>query len=183
MLDTSHSGGPPRKKADESAGWQAVRESWVDGVPASELRLRSEPPPLPPSVRELPLERGRLESAIADRMFDRLAANDWAGALMAAEALLLRDPRDADALDCAEMSRVELEKLYASRLGDLARVARLAVARDAVATLDLDPRAVSCLLRVDGHATLGEIVREGAIAPHDALRALSELYLRGIITL
>jgi hypothetical protein len=169
--------------AEESAGYEAVRDSWVDGVPPDMQRPRSEPPALPASVREVPVERTPEDAVFADRMLERLAAGDYAGALMAAEALLSRRPRDADALDCAEMSRTELQKLYESRLGPLDRVPRIVMTPAAIATLRLDVLAGFLLSRMDGHATLHEIAFAPGMTPDHALRVLSELHLQGVLAL
>jgi hypothetical protein len=169
--------------AEESAGYEAVRDSWVDGVPPDMQRPRSEPPALPASVREVPVERAPEDAAFADRMFGRLAVGDYAGALMAADALLSRRPRDADALDCAEMSRTELQKLYESRLGALDRVPRIVMTPAGIAALTLDIFAGFLLSRVDGHSTLHEIAFAHGMSPDHALRVLSELYLQGVLAL
>jgi hypothetical protein len=166
---------------EESAGYEAVRDSWVEAPPFE--RPRSEPPALPASIRELQEERSPADAAFADRMLERLAAGDYRGALMAAEALLRRLPRDADALDCAEMSRTELRKLYEERLGALDRAPSIAMAPAAIAALTLDVFTGFLLSRIDGSTTLHEIAFARGMVPDRALRALSELYLQGVITL
>jgi hypothetical protein len=152
--------------------------------PPPEEFPRPEPPPLPASVRELPVARSPADETFADRMMERLAAGDYAGALMASEALLHRLPRDADALDCAGMSREELRKVYTARLGGtLDRVPSIAMAPEAIAALTLDVFTGFLLSRIDGLTKLREIVAAGGITPDHALRVLSELYLRGVILL
>jgi hypothetical protein len=166
---------------EESAGYEAVRDSWVDAPPFD--RPRSEPPALPASIRELPEERSPADAAFADRMLERLAAGDYAGALMAAEALLRRLPRDADALDCAEMSRTELRRIYEARLGPLDRAPSIVMAPAAIAALTLDVFTGFLLSRIDGSTTLQDIAFARGMMPDHALRVLSELYLQGVITL
>jgi hypothetical protein len=168
--------------AEESAGYEAVRDSWVDAPPVA-VPLRSDPPALPASLRELSSERSPDDAAFADRMLERLAVADYAGALMAAEALLRHLPRDADALDCAEMSRTELQKLYAARLGSLDRVPTIAMSPAEIASLTLDVFTGFLLSRIDGQATLQAIAFGRGMSPDHALRVLSELYLVGVITL
>jgi hypothetical protein len=133
-------------------------------------------------VREWPAKRTPADESLADRMLERLAAGDYPAALMAAEALLSRRPRDADALDCAEMSRGELRALHAARLGGaLHRVPTIAGGPEAISALALDTTTALVLSRVDGSTTLGEIAFTSGIVPDDALRVLSELHLRGVI--
>jgi hypothetical protein len=168
-----------RKPASEqSGGYEKVRDSWVEGSPSD-----SGPPALPASIREVPVEHAPADAAFVDRMLERLASGDYAGALLAAEALLRRLPRDADALDCAEMSRTELQKLYSARLGSLDRVPTIAMTPACLATLPLDVFAGFMLSRIDGLTSLREISITHGVAPDHALRVLSELYLQGVITL
>lgn len=168
-----------RSKPEDSGGWVPVQESWTDAPPSS--RVRSTPPPLPASARVASAARDAADAAFADAMLGLLAAGDYAGALIAAEALLHVRPGDADALDCAEMSRSELRKTYVARLGgSLARVPHVAVGAAAIAALHLDFRGGFVLARVDGKATLEEIA-DGCLAPNDALRILSELALGRVI--
>lgn len=167
---------------DDSGGWESVRDSWVP-EPHDTLPPRSEPPPLPASVRAPRSERSPGDAALADRMIERLAAGDYEASLMAAEALLVRLPRDPDALDCAEMSRSALRDLYTRRLGGSLDRAPGAVDRDALARIALDASTGFVVSCIDGTTTLGQIAFSGAVAPEDALRALSELYVQGVIAL
>lgn len=168
----------PPIRTEDTGNWQPVRDSWVDGDMHG---AHTEPPPLPPSVREAPAARSAEDTAFADLMLERLAASDYAGALTAAEALLRSRPTDADALDCAQMCRAELERVFVSRLGSLDRVPRLAIDARDVETLGLDLRAAAVLACVDGAASLGEIVRSSPEAAFDVLRILSELFLRRVV--
>jgi hypothetical protein len=167
-------------RSEQSGGYESVRDSWFDGLPAP---TPSVPPALPASVREVPEIRSPVDAAAIDRMMDRLAAADYVGALVAAEALLRRLPRDADVLDCAEISRNELQKLYTSRLGALDRVPTIAMTPRELAGLRLDVSTGFLLSRIDGLTTLREVAVTPGIAPHHALRVLSELYLEGVIAL
>jgi hypothetical protein len=168
-------------RVDDSGGWEPVRDSWVhephDTLPPSE------PPPLPASVRAPHRERTPAEADLAERMIERLAAGDYEASLMAADALLVRLPCDPDALDCAEMSRSALRELYTKRLGGSLDRTPSAVDRRALARVALDACTAFVVSCVDGSATLGEIAFSGSAVPEDALRALSELYVRGVIAL
>jgi hypothetical protein len=143
------------------------------------------PPPLPQSARPVPLgQRVAADAAFAERMLEYLAASDYVGALLAAEALLETHPGHPDLLDTAQIARSELRRIYAARLGSLARTAQLAMAPEELLTVQaLDFRAGLLLSRVDGQATLAEIVQSSGIPSHEALRVLSELYLRRAIVL
>jgi hypothetical protein len=116
-------------------------------------------------------------------MLERLAASDYAGVLLAAEALLVHQPRHADALDAAQISRSELHKTYVGRLGPLHRVPRVAMGPEGLLAQSLDFRAGLLLSRVDGLTPLGEIVEASGLPKLDALRILSELVLKRAIVI
>jgi hypothetical protein len=115
-------------------------------------------------------------------MLERLAAGDYEGAAFAAQALLEYRPRDQDALDCTQIAQGELRKMYVARLGSIERVPHVAMGPDAIFSLQsLDFRAGYLLSRVDGISAIHEIVESGSIPSLEALRILSELYLRRVI--
>jgi hypothetical protein len=140
---------------------------------------------LPQSARPVPLgERVAADAAFAERMLEHLASSDYVGALLAAEALLETHPGHPDLLDTAQIARSELRRIYAARLGSLERTPQLARGHDELLTVQaLDFRAGLVLSRVDGQTTLAEIVHASGIPSHEALRVLSELYLRRAIVL
>ena len=143
---------------------------------------RSVPPPLPASASMVQPARAAADEALADTMLDRLAAGDYEGAIMAAEALLEYRPRDRDALDAAQIAKTELRKVYVARLGSIERVPRIAMGPDAILALkSLDFRAGFLLSRVDGVASVYEIVEGASVPSLEALRILSELFLRRVI--
>jgi hypothetical protein len=162
--------------ADDKAGAS-------EAVPASRPP-KSAPPPLPAAAALVPPERAAADDAFAERMLERLAAGDYEGATLAADALLEYRPRDSDAIDCAKIAQGELRKTYVARLGSLERVPRVAMGPDAIFSLQaLDCRAGYLLSRVDGTSSLDRIVESGSIPSLEALRILSELYLRRVIAL
>src|SRR5215471_17373519 len=143
---------------------------------------RSVPPPLPESASHLQPARAAADAALADTMLERLAAGDYDGAVMAAEALLEYRPRDRDALDVAQIAETELRRVYLARLGSLERVPHVVMGPDAIFALtSLDFRAGFLLSRVNGLASICEIVDGASIPSREALRILSELYLRRVI--
>ena len=150
--------------------------------PISSRPPKSAPPPLPMSASQVPPSRAAADNAFAESMLERLAAGDYEGASLAAEALLEYRPRDQDALDCAQIAKSELRKTYVARLGSLDRVPYVAMGPEAIISLQgLDFRAGLVLSRVDGLATLHDVVESGEIPSHEALRILSELFLRRVI--
>ena len=150
--------------------------------PVSSRPPKSAPPPLPPSASQVPPSRAAADNALAECMMDRLAAGDYGGASLAADALLEYRPRDQDALDCAQIARSELRKVYTARLGSLDRVPHVAMGPEAIFSLQaLDFRAGFLLSRVDAETSLFDIVESGSIPSLEALRILSELYLRRVI--
>jgi hypothetical protein len=150
----------------------------------SSMPPRSVPPPLPESASQIPPSRAAADNAFAESMLERLAASDYEGALIAAEALLEYRPRDQDAIDCAQIARSELRKLYVARLGSLDAIPRVAMGPDAIFSLKaLDFRAGYLLSRIDGLSSLSEIVESGSVRSLEALCILSELLLRRVIEL
>jgi len=116
-------------------------------------------------------------------MLDRLAASDYRGALIAAEAHLLHHPLCADAVDCAQIAGSELRRLYLARLGSLGRVPRIAIGLHGLLGSSLDFRAGFVVSRIDGRASLEEIVERCGLPALDTLGILSELYLQRVIEL
>ena len=167
---------PPDRPPGEE--WAPVRDSWVDDPGTHvDAAMPSGPPPLPSAPPSVPAS----EPAFAELMFERLAASDHEGALLAATAVLAQDAHNQDALECAEMAGNELWKLFVSRLGSLDRIPRTGVRPDALPAV-LNFRAGYLLARVDGVATVGQIVEKSELPPLDALRAIAELYLQGVVT-
>jgi hypothetical protein len=151
--------------------------------PVSSRPPKSAPPPLPLSASQIPPSRAAADNALAECMMDRLAAGDYEGASLAAEALLEYRPRDQDALDCAQIAKSELRKLYTARLGSLDRVPHVAMGPEAIFSLQaLDFRAGYLLSRIDGETSLEDVVESGSIPSLEGLRILSELYLRRVIS-
>jgi hypothetical protein len=154
------------------------------GVPVSGQQPRSTPPPLPRSGTRIPAARVAADDAFAESMLERLAAGDYDGARLAALALLEYRPRDQDALDCAQIAEGELRRLYGARLGSLSRVPYVAIGSEAILALPgLDSRAGFLLSRIDGMSSLNELVDAGFVPALQALRILSELFLRRVIAL
>jgi hypothetical protein len=158
-------------------------ESQVEPGPSSEPQPKSQPPPLPEGANRVSAARAAADAACADAMLERLAASDYSGAFHAAEALLVHHPLHTDAIECSQIARSELRKLYVARLGSLECVPHIMVGVQALSALGLDFRAGILLSRIDKRAALREIVDGSGLPELDALRILSELYLQRVIAM
>lgn len=127
-----------------------------------------------PSHAELDLE---------EEMAERYALDDFTGALRTAELLLGTNPEHAEAKNYAESCRKRLEQLYSSRLGSLDRHVEVAVPEREIRWLGLDHRAGFLLSRIDGSATIEEIIDMSGMAHLEALKTLAELLDIGAIRL
>ena len=165
----------PSRPLDEE-DWTAVRDSWV-GTPAPGTAA---PPRVTEKVRGLAAPLDAAAFLVLAR--NRAAAGDAWGALLAGQAVLERDPAQIEAFGMVDRCRRELEALYQARLASLGRVPRVAARGPAAAGL-LDPLAGLVLAQVNGEQTLDQIAGSGIVARLDALRVLSELWLRGVIAL
>ena len=188
--------------------WVEVRDSWVGEPPASvddvpvvihqpepspASRKASIPPPLPPSGT-FPAQSGatgargpegleQLRAGLMQAALTAIAVSDYGAALIAAEAVMRDDPGHEDAVQCAAFARKELRRLYEARLGSRELIPRVVVER---ATIDLgmvDSAAIVVLGHIDGVADIEGIIAKSELPDTETLRTLSELFLKGIISL
>jgi hypothetical protein len=138
------------------------------------------PPPPPPPVDDDSPEIETLPSE--QEMNDRVALGDYTGALDIAEKLLLLDPEDEEAQQCAESCRGVLRQMYTARIGALDRVPMVMVPRDQLRWLSIDHRAGFVLSLIDGVSSLEMILDVTGMPELDALRILSELVQQRIIS-
>lgn len=115
------------------------------------------------------------------KMLERLAAGAYPAALLLAEDVLERDPSNPDAQQCVSICRSELRATYVRRLGSLQHVPCLATPRAAVKGLGLDPIHEFVVGRIDDKKTLDQLLGVVGLPALDALRALFELTLEGVI--
>jgi hypothetical protein len=159
---------------------QAVR-------PTRQLRVvrpATEPPPAGHGHALDLVDRSRPSSPqldLSSEMTERFALGDFTGALFVAELLLGREENNVSAKACAAASRERLEQIYSSRVGSLKRVPVVAVRENDIRWLGLDHRAGFLLSRVDGRASLEEILDVSGMARLEALKTLVELYEAGAI--
>jgi hypothetical protein len=159
---------------------------------------KSIPPPLPPASVHPASSAGladgsnrspqqkdpkSVRESLVDAALAGLEASDYDAALLAAEAILADVPDHVDALQCAEIARRELERLYDTRLGSRTRIPAIAVPPGSVRTFQLDASAEAVLALIDGVATIERIVAMSNLPEVEALKGLSELYLKGIVKL
>lgn len=123
------------------------------------------------------------EIDFATEMSERFALGDFTGALLAAELLLGRDANHEAARRVAAASHDRLVALYTSRLGSLDRAPRVVLPDHEIRWLGLDNRSGFLLSRIDGKATVEEIIDMSGMARLEALRTLSELIAVGVVAL
>lgn len=115
-------------------------------------------------------------------MADRFALGDFSGSLSIAELILGTRFDDPAASKYAAACREKLEQLYVSRLGSFGARPSIAVADANVRWLGLDHRAGFLLSRIDGSATVEEIIDTSGMPRLEALRTLCDLLdLRAIV--
>jgi hypothetical protein len=107
----------------------------------------------------------------------KLSRGKHMAALLLAEQALALDPGSDAAERCAEASRAGLCDVYAARLGEMSRTARVVMSLGELRELSLDARLFFLLSRVDGASTLEEIVDMSGMPEHEALRYLCELLM------
>jgi hypothetical protein len=188
---------PPLPDASPPSAAQAppspddvLHEEDIHSSPGDVLAARVVPPPLPIQLSAADDDAPRRDSVVPEDdiiggrihvMYDRLAHDDYAGALMVAESLLAREPDHHDARQCRDMCQNELGKLYLSRLGSLSRVPQLSMAPEHAILRVPDPRVDLVLSHVDGLRDLSAVVEASGMSSFEALGLLSELYLRDVI--
>jgi len=127
-------------------------------------------------------EAPRKGAAPVRDMLDRVALGDYSGALEIAEAILQRDPVNAEALRCADESRATLQQMYTARIGPMDRVPMVMVPREQLRWLSIDHRAGFLLSHVDGVSSLEMILDVSGMPTLDALRILCELAQQRVIS-
>lgn len=162
---------------------------------APPARKRSVPPPLPrrsehPGLSGPPLTASALPpvdesaaKALVPVMLERLAESDYEAAFAAATTVLRDDPAMTDALQAAQIARVELYRVYGERLGSRERIPKLVVPLEDLRLYPLDAPSALVLSQVDGTRSIEDVIQSGVMPKLDALRILSDLYLRGFVRL
>jgi hypothetical protein len=203
---------PPRKESSRAFGpvereWEELstrppppmQQELIDATMAGPLSGAREEPPSTKDASELAAARaaeGQGPATPSDdddapeieivpseqEMADRVSLGDYTGALDIAEKLLLLDPDNTEAEECAESCRGILRQMYTARIGQLDRVPLVMVPRDQLRWLSIDHRAGFVLSLVDGVSSLEMILDVSGMPELDALRILSELVQQRIIS-
>jgi len=109
------------------------------------------------------------------------ASGDEFASMAILEDMLKEEPTNFAARQILEGCERTLVAKFSARLGSLSRVPRLAIPEDRLSSLALDHRAGFLLALVDGASEVEAIVDISGLPAPDALRALVELYERGVI--
>jgi hypothetical protein len=123
------------------------------------------------------------ELDLLGEMEELYALDDLSGALRFAELILGREPEHEQAQRCADSCRSRLLALYASKIGSQQAVPIPALGDAELRWLGLDHRAGFLLSRVDGHATVEEVLDICGMPRLEALKTLVSLIERGAIRL
>lgn len=191
---SSSSRPPPLGYAEEHDAWTVDRMSQkntmrpaaaeVDRlVELSSARMSDFPEELTPGS---PLDlvdhaRPSQELDLLGQMQELHALDDLTGALAVAELLLGREPGNVLARECAEDCRARLVALYTSKLGRMDAPVVVALGDAELRWLGLDHRSGFLLSRVDGLATVDELLDICGMPRLEALRTLVDLLERGAI--
>ena len=155
-------------RLEESAGAEEHRSS---------VELGSIPPPDNEGALGL-VARSRSTSSGLDlvaEMRERFELDDFTGALRASELVLGRTPDHAEAQLISEASRIRLEQHYLTRLGSLEGRPRVVVKSAEIRWLGLDHRAGFLLSRIDGHASIDDLLAVSGMARLETLKTLVDL--------
>jgi hypothetical protein len=193
---------PPLSDAEGHDAWTLGRMSRQSTVPPAQneemerlralsARLTQAPPRSPDLDTAPPSDGGALDLVDRSRPSQQLdlvgemeelyALDDLTGALRFAELILGREPDNTDARACAQNCRQRLIQLYASKIGDLQRVAVPALSENQMRWLGLDHRSGFLLSRVDGISTVEEVLDVCGMPRLEALKTLVDLLERGAI--
>ena len=187
---------PPLGQSEGHDAWTVERMSRQSTVPPvrseevdrlRELSVRS-------SLRPEPLEddggnafdlveqaRPSVQLDLVGEMEELYALDDLTGALRFAELILGREPDNAQARRCAENCRRRLLALYSSKIGSMSAVPVPALSETQLRWLGLDHRSGFLLSRVDGLATIEDVLDVCGMPRLEALKTLVDLIERGAI--
>lgn len=137
---------------------------------ASDARLRAVP-------------RAGESDVTVERMRESFARGQLEEALSVAQSLLDAVPLHAEARRTVAKCTEALERAYEAELGGMSRVPVLAVSSVELARFTLDEQALAILHRVDGVTPTGGILQRAGVPRFVAMRVLTALRRRGIISI
>jgi hypothetical protein len=194
---TSSSYPPPLGQSEGHDAWTLERMSRQSTVPPvrnedvdrlrelSALRTSRRPEPLPSEEGDaldlVNRSRPSQQLDLVGEMEELYALDDLTGALRFAELILGREPDNEQAQRCAMNCRQRLIGLYASKIGDLEGVPVPALGESELRWLGLDHRSGFLLSRVDGVATVEEVLDMCGMPRLEALKTIVDLLERGAI--
>jgi hypothetical protein len=161
-----------------------VRSEEVDRLRELAVRSSLRPEPMEGDGDALDLvERSRPSQQLdlVGEMEELYALDDLTGALRFAELVLGREPANEQAKRCAENCRRRLLALYSSKIGNLGAVPVPAMTETELRWLGLDHRSGFLLSRVDGMATVEDVLDVCGMPRLEALKTLVDLLDRGAI--
>ena len=100
---------------------------------------------------------------------------DFTGSLELVEKVLAKDPGNEEAREYLERNEGTLVQMYESKLGDLARIPRVAINPDEIVWLNIDHRAGFVLAQIDGTVSYDDIFALSGMSRIDTLRILVQL--------
>lgn len=186
------SGFPPSLgKSEEHDAWtfQRIRRQ---STPPATAKEGADAADAPPSDAGLPVPSGGAfdlvershpsqQLDLIDEMEELYALDDLTGALRCAEMILGRDPDDVQARHCADNCRRRLLHLYGSKIGDLAGVPVSILSESELRWLGLDRRAAFVLSRIDGIASVEQVLDGCGMPRIEGMKTLVDLLDRGAI--
>jgi hypothetical protein len=161
-----------------------VRSEEVDRLRELAVRSSLRPEPIEGDGDALDLvERSRPSQQLdlVGEMEELYALDDLTGALRFAELVLGREPDNDQAKRCADNCRRRLLSLYSSKIGNLGAVPVPAMTETELRWLGLDHRSGFLLSRVDGVATVEDVLDVCGMPRLEALKTLVDLLDRGAI--
>jgi hypothetical protein len=116
-----------------------------------------------------------------EQIEERMALDDYTGALELAKARKSALPDDDEAAALVEQCQQELEQRYAQSLGGLQKPLRVLMSGDEMQWLMIDHRAGFLVSRIDGSITGEELLDVSSMPRFEALRILHELLQQKVI--
>jgi hypothetical protein len=132
------------------------------------------PTPLPETYER------RGQETLLEKARDRFHLHDFQGVVDAVERIPLAERSD-EAINLLATSRVNLLKMYESKIGSTDQIPRLLVSSEEVIWLGLNHRAGFILSQIDGTVTYEDLIALSGMDRLDTIRILAELIQQKVI--